>query len=491
MAIACGNVVISLRVTAPRQSRTHNGDAARPLPAWPSLVRQAALRYGSSVRSLPAARWTLALVAGAATLGACRQTLGIDEYFNAPPDVGGSSSADAATNACGLPYGTMACASCAAANCCTASTACATDPTCTSYESCLGNCNGDPKCRSQCTIDNPVGTASDVSALSACLAGKCEAECGLTCGAIADITSEPDAAAACQRCLASSACSQAEACGSSESCDGYLRCPLGFSAVDSTEVCEGTGTDAGAALASATAFTSSCATPCATGNYWACVGHVSWRSPKTATVALNFTVKDFTSGKAVPGVDVAVCGEHDLNCTQPYTQLPTNGTGQVTLPFQNVLNSASQFGLNGHLQLTSPSIVTYLFYWGFPLVEAQLTLYANVVTPAEFQVETKSTGVTPDLTRGTVSPIVYDCLGHPSPGAQVTLSTTFTNEFNTSGVAATVTGQDGIVIFDNVPAGPVDLTAVPPAIGMPSSKVSVNVQAGAVTELLMWPTPNP
>ena len=29
------------------------------------------------------------------------------------------------------------------------------------------------------------------------------------------------------------------------------------------------------------------------------------------------------------------------------------------------------------------------------------------------------------------------------------------------------------------------------SIGRPSSKVTVNVQAGWVTELLMWPTPNP
>src|ERR1700722_944789 len=115
---------------------------------------------------------SLSAVAG---VPACRQVVGITD--NPPTDL--------TSTLCGLPYGTSACASCVNTSCCTESTACAADPACAAYETCLGKCNGDPGCRSQCIGDNPVGTSSDVSALSACLASKCETACGLTCGAVA------------------------------------------------------------------------------------------------------------------------------------------------------------------------------------------------------------------------------------------------------------------------------------------------------------------
>jgi hypothetical protein len=83
------------------------------------------------------------------------------------------------TNACGLAYGAAACASCAGAHCCAMSTACAVDPACSAHESCVGACNGDPKCRSQCTVDHPAGASSQVAILGSCLAANCEAECAL------------------------------------------------------------------------------------------------------------------------------------------------------------------------------------------------------------------------------------------------------------------------------------------------------------------------
>ena len=105
--------------------------------------------------------------------------------------------ADLSTNACGLPYGTTTCASCASTSCCAESNACVGDPDfCAPYESCLGACNGDPACRSKCTIDHPVPAvnAAPVSALSACLVSHCEDECGLACGGFAGYLSMPDAA---------------------------------------------------------------------------------------------------------------------------------------------------------------------------------------------------------------------------------------------------------------------------------------------------------
>jgi hypothetical protein len=426
----------------------------------------------------------VAVVAAITTIIACRQLVGITD--NPPTDL--------TSTLCGLPYGTSVCASCVNTNCCAESTACAADPVCSAYESCLGVCNGDPACRSQCTIDHPVGGAADVSALSSCVAGKCETACGLECGGIANLRSTPDAAAGCQDCYLSSTttCSQAEACGSSEACDESERCVFEFSGFDTLQACNGTA-DGGAGLAGAfdTAFNTACETPCAVGNYWACAGRVSWSPPKAAMTTFGFTVKDFTTGLPVSGVDVAVCGGIDVNCSKPYASQQTNTTGQVQLTFQNVLGSNSSFGLNGYLQISSPSIAPYIYYWGFPLSEMQLNLYTEVFTASELQQALSNVKVTQDVTRGYVTAIVFDCLVNAAPGVVVKLSSAdaLTQEFSSTGVAETATDTVGQAIFTNVPVGPMTLTASPPGLGKPSSTVTANVRVGTITQVLMVPTP--
>src|SRR5580693_3049208 len=143
-------------------------------------------------------RWGLGLIAAVAVIIsviACRQLVGITD--NPPTDL--------TSTLCGLPYGTNACASCVNTNCCTESNTCAVDPICLPYESCLGVCKGDPTCRSQCAVDQNAGMTPAVPALSACIAANCPNECGLVCGGTSAYLSLPDAAAACQTCMATNA----------------------------------------------------------------------------------------------------------------------------------------------------------------------------------------------------------------------------------------------------------------------------------------------
>jgi hypothetical protein len=210
-------------------------------------------------------------------------------------------------------------------------------------------------------------------------------------------------------------------------------------------------------------------------------------------VTMSFTVKDLGPGSAIPGVQVDVCGPYDVDCTTHLDEKVTSDAGLVTLSFPNVVSSTSQYGLNGHLQLTGAGIAPSLFYWGFPLAEAEATLYDNFVTPAEFQTDLAATHVTPAAMHGFLAAAVYDCLGYPSPGAKVTLSPepdSPLQTFDTLLTPASVTGKDGILIFDNVPVGSVTLTAFPAGLGgRPSSQVNATVRDGMVTELVMFPTP--
>ena len=321
---------------------------------------------------------TLRFVGAVATLcgvASCRQVLGLDYPADAqavPAEAGpglADAGPDAGTNACGLPYGTPACAACASTNCCAPSSACAADAVCDAYESCLGGCTGDPKCRMQCIIDHPPGTTNDVSALSACLASHCETACGLACGALAGYPVEPDVAAACQSCIVSNACDPTRACAASSDCDAINRCLLSCPTPDCFSACVIShgmdptwnflgANDDGGIFESFAQAQRACAAPCGLGSYWECVGHVSWPAPKSATTTYDFRVTDYSTGMGVPGVDLSVCSFTDPDCTQPLQVGTTDATGLASMPFQNTRNlpgGGGGLGLNGYLKGTSPS----------------------------------------------------------------------------------------------------------------------------------------
>ena len=432
----------------------------------------------------------------------CRQIAGI----------GSGPETDLATAACGLPYGTTTCASCVNESCCAESSACAADPVCSAYASCLGACNGDLKCRSQCAIDHPTGTASDVSALSACLAGKCETECGLTCGALAGWQVEPDAATSCGACYATQACSVGRACAKSTNCDSLQRCTATCVTPDCNETCGvdhgnppnnfGSPADAGVADSAQQAFQGfyygACATACASGAYWECLGHVSWPSPRSTTVTAHLWAKDFSSGSVVPGATVSVCNATDLDCGSPLQTGIVPSDGEITLSFPNMPESqlGQILGLDGYFKVIASNYVPSYYYWGFPLSEPDFFAYTDLVTPSTLQQLATAQGVRINPDRGELTVAVYDCLTTPgAAGVEVTLDTADSETQSvdlTSGAATSVTeSPSGILFFWNVKSGQVNVTTTPVAIGRRSGKYSPTIRAGASTVLLAYPTPNP
>jgi hypothetical protein len=433
----------------------------------------------------------LAAAAAATTsVFACQQLVGIPDN---PP-------ASTAVNACGLPYGTNACASCVATSCCNESSACAASPVCAAYETCLGKSNGDWQTRTQCAIDHPVGGSSEVSPLSACLATHCVNECGLTCGGLAANYTVPDHAAMCQQCVTgSSFCAPERACASSEACDALVRCRLACETSDCIDGCLSTY-DAGANLFASLigVFHGACSAPCAFGKDWTCVGRVSWPNRKAATTAFTVDVQDYSTGAPLSGVDLSVCDGNDLACNPPHlADGQTDSTGRAVMQVPNQ-EQGDGFGLNGYLQFTSPNAVSTLLYWGFPLSESAFTLTDNaffftaarLIRPADLQQQATSLKIVLDPNLGVLFVWVTDCHNRPAPGVQVTPT-------NVSGLRAVygqdstamATGPNGQLTFFNVQPGTVDLTAVPLVPGKASSHVSVLVRPGFVTVVGMLPTP--
>jgi|HubBroStandDraft_6_1064221.scaffolds.fasta_scaffold143327_2 hypothetical protein len=431
-----------------------------------------------------------------ASIAACRQLVG----------VGDDPAQDLVTSACGLPYGTNGCASCVDTSCCAESTTCAADPVCAAYAACLGRCDGDPACRSQCTIDNPTGTASDVSALSACLASRCETACNLPCGALADLLSPPDAAAGCQECLSRS-CAQARTCASSADCDGFERCATSCMGPSDCGIACQTAHQSGAGVPpisdggpdpgtfAGAPWITNCATQCATGGYWACVGHVSWPRPKVTTTTITFHTWDYPMQTSpLGGLDVKVCRASDTYCDSPITDGTTNDAGTVPLTFPTIDN-VTGFGLNGYLQIDSStmSVVPYLYYWGFPLSERQWPAYYYLEAPDYFTMTNALIDVTPDPSRGYVFAVAYDCLSNAAPGVMITAGApdAGVQAFDINGTPNAPTDVTGVIGLYNVPAGLTEVTATPLVLGRASSKVSVSVRPGTISAVLLFPTPTP
>jgi hypothetical protein len=444
-----------------------------------------------------------AVAIGAVALGAvtttsllsCRQIAGITD--KAPEAL--------TTSACGLPYGTNACASCASTSCCSESTTCADDPVCAAYEGCLGQCNGDADCRSQCTIDYPTGTASNVSALSACLASKCETACGLGCGALAGYITEPRnrGATSCQTCVEThpEACTHARACGTSAPCDAYWRCVRPCSTEDCRFSCA-IDNPAGAALFTTfqADYSGTCSGPCAFGNYWACVGQINYPRAKSASFDLTLQVASFSNSEmGVAGLDISICAA--CPCGTAYPTLATGRTddaGVVSLPDIAQTAGTSGPGLAGCIQISSPdkSVVPTFANWGYPITEPAVTIpmaYASILgpttaTPAQFAAFEGLFGVVQEDANGYVSMFVHDCLGALSPGVEVKSDNRQLSATYSAGeVGATTSG--GFAFFFNVPPGIITVTETPLATGKMASSYTLQVVKGTITGIDMFPTP--
>jgi hypothetical protein len=435
---------------------------------------------------------SLATIVGSAS---CRQIAGIESD---PPE-------KLTTSACGLSQGSTACASCVSASCCNESSVCAADPTCASYASCFGACNGDAKCRAECLLDFPVVT-SDVSALSACLASKCEDACDLPCGGLAGYPIAPDAAQACQSCYAANACAVEKACATSAECDALNRCLSACPTIDCSDTCWqahgvdpkisfGVEVDGGPYVPFNTTRNGTCAKACANGAQWSCVGKVSWPTPRSATATILFEPRDYQSGVPIPGVAVSVCDSVDVGCVSPLGAGTSDPTGLASLIVENPLNTAGHqnLGLTGYLKATSPDYVPFYEFWGFPLSEPSYYSYGELTKTASLTEIATSVDVMLDSSRGTVAVAVYDCEGNPAAGVDVSLipHDVSTRSFTTTGAEVATTDVTGVLVFLNAPAGHVQITAKPDALEGPSSVIGANVWAGAITQVIVLPSPLP
>jgi hypothetical protein len=216
-------------------------------------------------------------------------------------------------------------------------------------------------------------------------------------------------------------------------------------------------------------------------------------------VTFTIDVKDYVSQSLVSNVDVSICARTDIDCAHPVAHGSTNETGRVVVTFQEP-GSTDFRGFDGYVQLTSPEIVSYRWFWGGPLSESSLRLIdrpdskaaIRVMTPADATQLGSGLGIAYDATVTALFALVVDCEWHPSSGVQVAISPTSPNvkEFYGLSPTATVTDMSNpVVTFAYVPEGSVDVIATPMATRKPSSRQTVTVRKGWFTDIQMLPTP--
>jgi hypothetical protein len=210
------------------------------------------------------------------------------------------------------------------------------------------------------------------------------------------------------------------------------------------------------------------------------------RKPKSVTTAITLQVINFSDHSIPrPGVDVSICGVS--SCTPPVAMGPADAMGKVTLQVPA--------GFAGYAQITSQDTYPWLWGWGFPVSESSLDLTRNALgfwsptpqTPTELSNNRDITNVPQDarsMMRGDVLVAVHDCFGGGAPGVEVRIDSS--DPAIVQRGSPTVEGATN-VIFANVPPGYVHVTATPQVLGGPSGKAPVNVRAGYVTVLHMYP----
>ena len=156
-------------------------------------------------------------------------------------------------------------------------------------------------------------------------------------------------------------------------------------------------------------------------------------------------------------------------------------------------------GLDGYVQLKSPDFPPYLYYWGFPLSEPEFQLADSpawnvsikVLTADELNQLGTSLGYPYDSSASLLIAFVVDCTSHFAPGVQIATDPPSPTGMTVYGLSRSLTATDGngFATFAALPTGSVNVTATPLALGKVSSRQTVNVRPGWVTNVGMFPTP--
>jgi len=211
---------------------------------------------------------------------------------------------------------------------------------------------------------------------------------------------------------------------------------------------------------------------------WACLGQAEPPSAVALrpSVGLTLAVVDPALQTTPAGLQVRACNRIDVECANPAR--PATGMSS-----DGLVHLSLDQGFNGFLEITSPSIVPFLFFVSRPLqTERQETL--NVIGPGALQALAGVGDVVLDPTLGLLLLRAFDCQGELVSGVQVS-NDAGGQPFNfidgLPSVGNDVSSLDGIVGYLNVPVGSVVGQGLELDKGQLTGRVNVVVRRGWFT----------
>lgn len=435
---------------------------------------------------------TIAVVACAVVVGGgCSTVLGIHDI-------------SAQQSACGLQIDQGACASCIASSCCSQAAACAGDMVCSAATECVLGCGSDPACRTQCAYTHGGTPTPTVPALNQCIASSCADACGLSCG-LPIAPSPPDAAAACTACIGDHACMPAETCAKDLGCTSVSYCQLGCTTLDCHDACLD-AYDGGAFVGFGAALLVGCQKACELGQNWVCLGSVAPGGPKVGPADVTMRLTDYSSRQPVPGLQVSACGAAQDNCGALVSSGTTDAQGRVTLTLPTI--SGVQLGFHGYFEVVPPQVdagtgdagaslstLRMLYFPSSPLSVSHAHFDALTFTPAGLTNLAAYPKVQLVPGRGHLALQALDCLQEPASHVvfDVVGGDMQSKLVYVAGAVldplATETDISGTAAMFDVPPGPVTVEAKLSSSGTVTSRVSVFVDADALTNVALGPTP--
>jgi hypothetical protein len=244
-----------------------------------------------------------------------------------------------------------------------------------------------------------------------------------------------------------------------------------------------------------------CATACAYGQDWRCVGHVTWPTPvATTTTIVIEAVHDGPTAAPIANAQLAVCASSadNMPCDHPLGECESDDAGYCAMQVptaqgnSTVLSGATFLGL-----ATAPGYLPTYAYIPEPLSQSTLTFAPGDSTVLFTASETAADyagaldGGAQTANTGTLLAIVFDCQWHPARGVQVTTEPSvpvyYLSPSLLSWPADAGTSPNGLLTSINVPVGNLTLTTTPIGLGHATGDITVYVNPSAWTAIQYGP----
>ncbi len=240
-------------------------------------------------------------------------------------------------------------------------------------------------------------------------------------------------------------------------------------------------------------------------NNWTCLGKVKIPPPEGATSSVTFNATD-TRGKPVANVDVRACPDReDPTCANATASTKTDADGNAVITV-----SLGSGGFNGYFEAVETGDSPNLHFVGNPIWLANATHQRVEWRAAELKLLMDTIGVSVDPAKGTILFQTQDCNSRSLPtdplapnglAAGVSLSlepmpagvslgyAVPTPTFHISLQATATVAGNGGGGFINVPPGVYTITGKLEKTGERVGSQRVHVRAGAMSLVILAPTP--